>query len=101
MQNQQENIFLVRAHIMYTTYFFSGKNCMSKSTNPEKKQKTSHTWEEKLRTMESNKPETNLTVKNLVIKLLILLLLNTNVIKYKFNNDLNLNPYITLTMLKK
>lgn len=42
---------------------------MSTSTNPEKKQKTLHTWGEKLRTMEFNKPETNLTVKNLVIRL--------------------------------
>lgn len=47
---------------------------MSTSTNPEMKQKTSHTWgdhhiKDELNTTESNKPETKLTVTNLVTRL--------------------------------
>lgn len=52
---------------------------MSTSANPEKKLKALHTQGEKLRTMEFNKPETNLTDKNLVIRLNA----NITVIKYK------------------
>lgn len=47
---------------------------MSTSVNVEMKQKTFHTWgnhhikKDELRTMESNKAETNLTVTNLVAR---------------------------------
>lgn len=74
LQNQQESIVLIRAHIIYSTYFSSGKNYMSASVNVEMKQKTFHTWgnhhikKDELRTMESNKAETNLTVTNLVAR---------------------------------